>query len=82
MLVLGLVLMCIEMFLIIRESSSLSKSYEELSGKIKNLEDENDKTEKDISFYSIPENLVKYLREQFNYKKPGENMIIVVPSNQ
>ncbi len=36
----------------------------------------------DIEYLKIPENLEKELRSRFNYKNPGEKLIIVVPSSQ
>lgn len=32
-----------------------------------------------IEYFKNPENLIKELRGQLNYKKEGENMIIVIP---
>ena len=32
-----------------------------------------------IEYFKNPDNLVKELRAQLNYKKQGENMIIVIP---
>ena len=36
----------------------------------------------DLEYLKIPENLEKELRSRFNYKKPGEKLIIIVPSRQ
>ena len=56
-----LALVWIELFLIVKESHQLSASYEKLSEEISLLDEENKKIEKDIAFYSIPENLSKNL---------------------
>lgn len=42
------------------------------------LEGENTGLESDISYYERPENLVKALKEQFNYRAPDERLIILV----
>jgi septum formation initiator len=36
--------------------------------------------ENEVQYLSNPINLEKELRARFNYKKPGETMIIIVPS--
>lgn len=41
--------------------------------------EENKKLQADISYYANPNNLEKELRARFNYKSPGEELIIVVP---
>jgi len=33
----------------------------------------------DIEYFSNPKNLAKELKSKFNYKNPGEKLIIVVP---
>jgi cell division protein FtsB len=48
----------------------------ELIGK---LEKENEETDKEIKYFSNPDNLLKELRSKFNYRFPGEKFIIVVP---
>jgi cell division protein FtsB len=55
------------------------RNYNELRIKAENLKQENQKLEAEVGYLSIPENLLKALRERFNYKFPGERSIIVVP---
>lgn len=43
------------------------------------LKKENVSLVEKIEYFKNPENLVKELRAQLNYKKEGENMIIVIP---
>ena len=64
---------------IFKEYSTISKKNDELMTKIRNLKSENENFEEDIEFYNIEENLEKKIREDFNYVRPGENMIIIVP---
>lgn len=35
----------------------------------------------DIGYYADPANLEKELRAHFNYRSPGEHMIVIVPSS-
>ena len=65
---------------IFKEYSSISKKNDELMSKIRNLKSENEDFEGDLEFYNIDENLEKKIREDFNYVRPGENMIIIVPN--
>ena len=69
----------VEIYLITKEAGTLKKENEQFSQKITGLREENKKTEEDASYYSIPQNLEKLLRERFNYKKPGEKMMIIIP---
>jgi len=44
------------------------------------LEDEeNSRLRAEIDYFSIPENLEKKLKTEFNYRKPDEKMLIIVP---
>jgi hypothetical protein len=45
------------------------------------LNKENSSIKDDISYFTSPQNLEKELRGEFNYKKPGEKMIIIVPES-
>ena len=66
---------------IFKEYKDIAKKNNELMARINNLKIENQESENDINFYGVPENLEKKMREDFNYKKPGEKMIIIVPNN-
>jgi cell division protein FtsB len=37
--------------------------------------------QEEVQYLGNPANLEKELRERFNYKKPGETMVIIVPSS-
>lgn len=43
------------------------------------LEEEHQKMQKEIRYFSKVENLIKELRSRFNYRFPGEKIIIVAP---
>ena len=47
--------------------------------KLQSFKQENFQLQADLEYFQEPENLVKELRSRFNYKKPGEKLIIVVP---
>lgn len=60
----------------------LSRVFTEISNKLKTLGEENLNLQADLEYFQEPENLVEELRSRFNYKKPGEKLIIVVPPKQ
>lgn len=46
------------------------------------LETENDKLTSDLEYFGDVRNLVKELKTLFNYKNPGEKLIIVIPKKE
>ena len=77
-----LVLVGAELFSLFLDSKKLSKENIEITQKIQALEQESQKVQGNQNYYRNPDNLEKSLREKFNYKRPGEIMIIVVPEKQ
>lgn len=55
------------------------KELEALREKVEKAKSDNDRLRADIEYYSRTENLEKELRARFNYRKVGEQMIILVP---
>lgn len=64
----------------IADTHDLSSRYAQTTRAFDLLLEENDQLERDLQYYLIPENQEKSIRERFNYKKPGEEMIIIVPN--
>ncbi len=79
-LVILLGLLATELVSLVSQEGMLQKENEEASQKLQAMLDENKKLQEGISYYTIPQNLEKNLRQKFNYTQPGEHMIIVVPS--
>ncbi len=46
---------------------------------VESIKSDNDALYKKIDYFSDPHNLEKELRARFNYRLPGEKLIIVVP---
>ncbi len=63
---------------VVLEKGALSDDADLLRAELAALEGENHSLESDISYYANPENLVKALKEQFNYRAPDEKLIILV----
>lgn len=51
----------------------------ETKAALERAKEDQEKLERDFSFYLRPENLEKELRARFNYKLPGEKTIILIP---
>ncbi|MBI3045929.1 MAG: hypothetical protein HYY86_00070 [Candidatus Harrisonbacteria bacterium] len=58
----------------------LQKTFSDLSVRVASLGMESLNLQADFNYFQEPENLEKELRAKFNYKNPGEKLIIVVPS--
>jgi len=65
----------------IKRYSVLKADFGKLSAAVGELETENAKLEKETTYLSEPENLLKEIRARLNYRLPGEKMIIVVPKS-
>ena len=82
MLVLALLAIGYQFLNLYRQYGFLESDTGRLTEESRKLEKENRKLNNDLSYFADPANLVKELRSKFNYKKPGEKMIIVVPENK
>ncbi len=61
---------------------SMSAASDALRARLSALSADSMNLKSDLDYLRIPENLEKELRGRFNYKNPGEKLIIVVPSGQ
>ena len=68
------------MYRLIDQRSKINEEIADLQSKFDALKKENNEVEKDIRYYENPENRLKEARAQFNFKTPGENLLIVVPA--
>ena len=77
LLILGLLLFQLYRFYGQRRqlSKNLNKTDEALSG----LTEDNRKLQADLEYYLNQENLAKEAKSKFDYKRPGEKMMIVIP---
>jgi len=62
-----------------KEKIEMKKEYIKLKEITDKLYEENKKTQTQIEYYKNQENLLKASREQFNLKKEGETLMIIVP---
>ncbi|OIO64916.1 hypothetical protein COW77_00050 [Candidatus Wolfebacteria bacterium CG18_big_fil_WC_8_21_14_2_50_39_7] len=66
-------------YFFIKERNRLKTDSDNLNSRLQALLKENADLQSDIEYFSHPENLEKELKSRFNYKKPGEKMMIIVP---
>ena len=70
--------MLVQVFLVFKNERGLKSDLAQMQEKSDALAKENDDLQKQIDYYSRPENLEKELKSKFNYKNPGEQMMIIV----
>ena len=78
-LIIILIAVIIEIYFIFSENKISKLDLAELSKKLETFQQENERLKAEIQYFSIPENLEKELRTKFNYRKPNEKMMIIVP---
>src|SRR3989344_9590312 len=59
-----------------------SEVLSEIEAKTNALNQENLNLQADLNYFSDPNNLEKELKARYNYKKPGEKLIIIVPPKE
>ena len=69
----------VQSYFIIKERNRLKTDLDNLNNRLQALLGENADLRSDIEYFSHPENLEKELKSRFNYKKPDEKMLIIVP---
>ncbi|MDP3015008.1 MAG: hypothetical protein Q8N28_01165 [bacterium] len=74
-----LIAVLIQAYFILKERDQLKIKMDDLNSRFSALSKENSHIQSEIEYFSYPENLEKELRARFNYKKPGEKMIIITP---
>lgn len=61
------------------EGKKLEAEVGELTAILNKLDRENEELRNNIKYFEEPENLLKELKSQFNYKERGEELIIIIP---
>lgn len=62
-----------------QQRTKLQKELVEINEVIKPISEENSRLISEIEYLKNPDNLEKELRSRFNYTKPGEELIVIVP---
>ncbi len=72
----------IQLYKLYGQNVSLQQKTSKLTADINEISDENSKLEADLKYFSNPANLEKELRARLNYKKPGEELMILIPPKE
>jgi len=65
-----------------KEGKKLEAEVNELTATLNEFDQENKELRNNIKYFEEPENLLKELKSQFNYKERGEELIIIIPDNE
>ena len=69
----------LQVFSFLREQRALSQNLSDIQTRLATAKANEADLQAETQYLSNPVNLEKELRAQFNYKKPGETMMIIVP---
>jgi cell division protein FtsB len=67
-------------FSFVQQQHALSENLSDVEARLTAAQAQEADLQEETQYLSNPANLEKELRAQFNYKKPGETMIIIVPA--
>jgi uncharacterized protein YpmB len=62
------------------QQNQVNKAFQDIETRLNNAKTQELNLQSDIRYLANPLNLEKEIREFFNYKKPGETRIIIVPN--
>jgi cell division protein FtsB len=75
-----LILIGVQVYSFVAQEWSLGSQLADVQASLTKAQAQETSLQEENQYLSNPENLEKELRERFNYKKPGETMVIIVPS--
>jgi cell division protein FtsB len=75
-----LILISIQIVTFLRQENTLSQTLAATSARLAKTQSDETNLSEEIQYLANPANLEKELRAQFNYKNPGETMLIIVPA--
>lgn len=78
-LLIVLILIGVQIFSYLGQEHALQQSLSDVQSHLVSAKAQEANLQEETQYLSNPTNLEKELRSQFNYKKPGETMIIIVP---
>ena len=76
-----LVFLGIQIYSFASEEHSLDNNLADIQTELAKAKTDEANLQSEDQYLADPANLEKALRAQFNYKKPGETMIIIVPAS-
>ena len=76
-----LVLVGVQIFSFLKQENSLKQTLADAQNRLTKAQQNEASLSATMQYLANPLNLTKELRSQFNYKKPGETMIVIVPES-
>ena len=87
MKVAGIIFLCVVLVLVgirtysfFAQERQLSRDLADIQARLTKAQYDETNLQSEVQYLANPLNLEKELRARFNYKKPGETMIIIVPA--
>jgi cell division protein FtsB len=74
-----LILIGVQVYSFVAQEWSLGSQLADVQENLTKSQAQETSLQEETQYLSNPENLEKELRARFNYKKPGETMVIIVP---
>jgi cell division protein FtsB len=74
-----LILIGVQVYSFVKQEWSLGSELADAQTNFTKAQAQETSLQEENQYLSNPENLEKELRARFNYKKPGETMVIIVP---
>jgi len=74
------VLVGIQVFSFLGQQRALNQNLSDVGTRLAQAQSQEANLQAETQYLANPANLEKELRAQFNYKKPGETMVIIVPT--
>jgi hypothetical protein len=68
-----------QIYLFMKQEGGLSETLTDAQNRLAKAQSDGANLSAEVQYLANPLNLEKQLRAQFNYKKPGETMIVIVP---
>ncbi len=78
-LIIFIAALAVNVVILFKSKREMQIELDKMRTKIEELTKENNGLQAQVDYFSRPENLEKEFRARFNYKSPGEEMMIVVP---
>ena len=78
-LVIIFAILVFQLYRLYAQQLKMRKDSSGVIAQVEKLAKENENLQADIVYFSDPKNLEKELRSKFNYVKPGEKLIILIP---
>ena len=78
-LVIVIIFLIVQIVFFSREGGRLKDQLANLNSRLESLVEENKIVKSEIDYFNIRGNIEKELRARFNYKRPEEKMMIIVP---